>query len=268
MSREFVYAGGDGCSIIGEAVGSGPLVVMLHGGGPDHHSMRPLADRLIDRYRVVLPDIRGYGRSVCADPALHTWHQYVEDTVGIMDALGAADAALIGAGLGGTVVLRTCMAHPKRVRAAVVISIEDIEDDDAKAAEAELMDRFADDVRRRGIAAGWELFFPRLQPLIAQLVREAIPRADAASVVAAAAIGRDRAFAAFEELARIDTPTLIIPGDDERHPEEVAQRVADVMPAARLADVRLSSDLRRAEDMAQAFAPAIRAFLLEAFRPA
>lgn len=152
-------------------MGTGPLVIMLHGGGPDHHSTRPLADRLADRYRIALPDIRGYGSSVCTDPALHRWQQYVDDVIAVMDVLGAADADLVGAGLGGTVALRTCLAHPGRVRAAVIISVEDVEDDAAKAADAQLMDLFAERVRTRGIAAGWDLFLPRLQPLIAELVR-------------------------------------------------------------------------------------------------
>jgi pimeloyl-ACP methyl ester carboxylesterase len=261
MTDDFAYTGPDGWPVVGEIVGAGPLVIMLHGGGPDHRSMRPLAERLSDRYRVALPDIRGYGRSVCPDPALHRWPQYVDDLIGIMDVLGAHEADLVGAGLGGTVALRACLAHSARIRTAVIISVEDIENDEAKAAEALLMDRFAECVRTRGITAGWDLFLPNLQPLIAELVREAIPRADAASVAAAARIGHDRAFATLDELASITTPTLIIPGDDERHPTALAHRVADVMTGARVADVRMSRQLRDAEDMALAFAPHIRAFL-------
>src|SRR5918994_7880749 len=99
-----------------------------------------------------------------------------------MNALGAGTSGLIGAGLGGTIALRACVKHPARIRSAVVISVEDIEDDEAKAA---LMDEFADRVRADGIQAGWDLFLPHLQPLIANLVREAIPRADAVSIAAA-----------------------------------------------------------------------------------
>ncbi len=70
---------------MGEVVGHGKLVIMLHGGGlPDHHSMCRLAGRLAGRYRVALPDIRGYGASRCPDPALHRWDQYVTDTKAIM----------------------------------------------------------------------------------------------------------------------------------------------------------------------------------------
>jgi 3-oxoadipate enol-lactonase len=94
----------------------------------------PLAHRLADGYTVVLPDVRGFGHSVCTDPSRHTSAQYVDDVIGLMDQLGLRRAALGGTGLGGTITLRAAAAHPERVRAAVVISVEDIEDDEAKEA--------------------------------------------------------------------------------------------------------------------------------------
>ena len=252
-----LHVGDDGWPLMGEVVGRGELIIMLHGGGPDHHSMRPLADRLAGRYRVALPDIRGYGASRCPDPTLHRWDQYVTDTLAVTHALDATSAHLVGAGLGGTIALRTCLQHPQIARSAVIISAEAIEDDADKAADVELMDRFAERARSRGLQAAWELFIPHLAPLIASLVTEAIPRADAYSAAAAAAIGHDRAFATVEQLRRIDTPTLIIAGDDARHPTHLARTLADVLPRGTLAKATMSNLLVNADDMARAFAPVI-----------
>lgn len=44
-----LHAGNDGWPLMGEAIGNGELIVVLHGGGPDHHSMKPLADLLAGR---------------------------------------------------------------------------------------------------------------------------------------------------------------------------------------------------------------------------
>ncbi|MEV0760940.1 alpha/beta hydrolase [Nocardia sp. NPDC050435] len=91
----FTYSGDDGCELSATALGStGPLVVLLHGGGPDHRSLLPLAHGLADDYRVALPDIRGYGRSVCRDPARHTWTQYTRDVLALLAHLGAERAFL------------------------------------------------------------------------------------------------------------------------------------------------------------------------------
>lgn len=134
QDRALAYAGSDGCLLYVSVQGEGPLVVLLHGGGPDHRSLLSLAARLADDYTVALPDVRGYGRSRCADPARHTWDQYATDVVSLIDALQTDRA--------------------ETVRALIVVSIEEIEDDQAKAAETALMDDFAEVVRARGVAAG------------------------------------------------------------------------------------------------------------------
>lgn len=258
---DFSYHGVDGWPLHGATTGSGPAVVLLHGGGPDHHSLAPLAARLANRYTVVLPDVRGYGRSVCADPARHTWAQYADDVAALLDHLGVSSAVVGGTGLGSTITLRACVAHPDRIAAAVLISVEDIEDDHAKQAEIEFMDAFADRVRTAGIQAAWEPVLGDLAPVIAALVRDAIPRSNPESIAAAAAIGRDRAFRSVDELAGIAAPTLIFPGIDHRHPTALAETLARLLRNGRLAPAVFSADLRDAQGLAAAVAPAIREFL-------
>lgn len=257
------YQGSDGWPLHATRVGSGPLLVLLHGGGPDHRSLLPLARRLSDSRTVVLPDVRGYGRSVCPDPVLHTWTQYADDVTALLDHLDAPHTALGGTGLGSTITLRTAIAHPSRLSAAILISVEDIEDDQAKEVETAMMDEFATKVRTEGIEVAWEPFMKMLSPFIQNLVREAIPRSDPASIAAAAAIGRDRAFRSVLELAAVTAPTLVFPGIDERHPTALAEELVRVLPDGRLAAQALSSDLRTADDLADAVAPAIRQFLAE-----
>lgn len=258
------YQGTDGCPLHATQVGSGgPPLVLLHGGGPDHHSLLPLAELLADRHTVILPDVRGYGRSVCADPTRHTWAQYAADVIALLDHLALPTAALGGTGLGSTITLRTALDRPDRVNAAVVVSVENIEETEHdKEAETAFLDAFAARVRDEGIEAAWAPILPALAPVIGAMVRDAIPRSDPASIAAAAAIGRDIAFSAVEDLAAIPVPTLVIPGTDVRHPTELAERVVQVMPNAVLATVSISASLRTADDLAAAIAPAIREFLL------
>lgn len=261
-SRALSFNGSDEWPLHAEVLGEeGPVVILLHGGGPDHQMFIPLARRLEDFCTVVLPDIRGYGRSVCTDPARHTWAQYAEDVIALLDHLGLQRAIIGGAGLGTTITLRAAVAYPERIQAAILISVEDIEDDEKKMAEIAFMDAFAERVRTEGIEAAWAPILPHLAPIIGTLVREAIPRSDPASIAAAAAIGRDRSFRSVEELAVITAPTLIIPGMDERHPRAVAETLARILSSARLAELSLSEDLKDAEDFGRVFAPAIRDFI-------
>ncbi|GAA3503219.1 hypothetical protein GCM10019016_103290 [Streptomyces prasinosporus] len=162
--RDFVHRGSDGRRPHGTALGQGPGLVLLHGGGPDRYSPLPLARRLASGFTVVLPDIRGYGRSVCTAPARHTWAQYADDIQALLDRFGLPQAALGGTGLGGTVTLRAAPARPDRIRAAVVISMEDIEDDAARQAETAMLEAFAVRVREQGVQAAWDPILPTFRP--------------------------------------------------------------------------------------------------------
>ena len=84
-TEHFTYRGRDGWALHAVSLGDGPPVVLLHGGGPDHHSLLPLARSLTDQYTVVLPDVRGYGRSICTDPGRHTWNNYADDVTALLD---------------------------------------------------------------------------------------------------------------------------------------------------------------------------------------
>ena len=266
---EITYPGSDGCPLYAflentspeATTGERPPFILLHGGGPDHHSLIPLAQKLGDCCRIVLPDIRSYGRSVCTDPTRHTWAQYSDDVIALLDFLGLSRAIVGSAGLGGTIALRTAVAHPDRVLASVVISVEDIEDDEKKTAEIAFMDEFAARIRAEGIEAAWRPILKDLAPIIGTMVRDAIPRSNPASIAAAAAIGHDRSFRSIDELAVIETPTLLIPGMDERHPSALAEQLARVLAKGQLASVSLSPDLRTTEDFARAFTPTIRQFV-------
>jgi 3-oxoadipate enol-lactonase len=266
--RGVAYRGGDGLLLFAtvlERSGKGTAadlpLVLLHGGGPDHHMFLPLARELADLHTVVLPDVRGYGRSICRDPERHTWSQYADDVIALMDHLGVRRAIVGGAGLGSTIALRTAVVYPERIQAVILISVEDIEDDEKKQAEIAFMDAFAARVRNEGIEAAWAPILDDLAPIIGTLVREAIPRSDPASIAAAAAIGRDRSFRNIDELAGITAPTLIIPGMDERHPAQLAEDLACLLPDGHLSAVSLGPDMQTADDLASAFAPTIREFL-------
>ena len=225
--------------------------------------MLPLARALASRHDVILPDLRGYGLSVCRDAASYTWDRYVGDLLALLDHLQIGSAAFCGAGIGATITLRFALAHRDRMAAGVLISLEDIEDDEAKAQEIVFLDDFAHRIRTKGLAAAWEPILPNMAPVIGSMVREAIARSDAESIMAAAAIGHDRAFCGAEDLDGLDVPLLIFPGMDSRHPALLASALAHRLKNAQL---RLpeEGEVTCSEGFGRAYAPSIRSFLDDA----
>lgn len=259
--HHFHFKGPDGCPLFATTLGYGPTVVLLHGGGPDRRSLLPLAVQLHDRYRVVLPDIRGYGQSVCVDRGRHRWDQYVDDVAALLDHLGVKSAAVGGTGLGSTIAARAGLRRPDRISHVMMISPEDIEDDRGKAAENAMITAFVARAREAGLRAAWDSILPLLSPFIADMIEDAIDRTDVDSFLAAMAIVEDRAFTSTDELAALSVPTLIVPGADIRHPEALARRCREAIPHATLAPGVLTPALRTLEEFNAAIAPVVAAFL-------
>lgn len=97
-------------------IGAGPPVVMLHGYTDNLEMWSAPADSLARDHRVIVPDIRGFGRSTkSGDPAFYG-QQMVDDVVRLLDHLNLADAHLIGYSMGGAISANVVMRHPTRVR--------------------------------------------------------------------------------------------------------------------------------------------------------
>lgn len=61
---------------------------------------------------VILPDVRGYGKSVCYDPTNYTWDNYASDINDLLNYLQIPDAVIGGAGIGTTISLRLRLLIP------------------------------------------------------------------------------------------------------------------------------------------------------------
>src|ERR1700742_215128 len=77
-------AGAGGVEINVASGGSGPAIVLLHGFPQTHYMWRVVAARLVDRHTVIVPDLRGYGRSAKpagTDPATYAQRTMARDGV-------------------------------------------------------------------------------------------------------------------------------------------------------------------------------------------
>lgn len=94
-------------------------VVLLHGMADVARSLEPLAEPLLDRYRVVLFDARGHGRS--SHPGAYSVLHYVADLHMLLGELGIERPILVGHSLGGHTVANYAGLFPDRPRAVVLL---------------------------------------------------------------------------------------------------------------------------------------------------
>jgi pimeloyl-ACP methyl ester carboxylesterase len=105
--------------------GSGPLVVLCHGFPELAFSWRRQVPALVAAgFRVVVPDMRGYGRSSAPkDVAAYDVVSLCGDLCGLLDALGEESAVFVGHDWGASVVWQLAVLDPPRVRAVAGLSV-------------------------------------------------------------------------------------------------------------------------------------------------
>jgi 3-oxoadipate enol-lactonase len=109
-----------GARIAYDVTGNGPPVVLLHAWIADRRMWDDVVPALARHRRVVRYDARGFGGTVATEPGLAYSNR--EDLVALLDHLGIARAALVGASGGGTIALDTALEFPDRVSALVSVA--------------------------------------------------------------------------------------------------------------------------------------------------
>ena len=104
-----------------------PVLVLLHGFPQTHVMWHRVAQRLSGQYRIVMPDLRGYGDSSHevgdAEHAHYSKRAMAQEVVSLLDALGVQDFFLCGHDRGGRVAHRLALDHASLVKKLCVIDI-------------------------------------------------------------------------------------------------------------------------------------------------
>src|SRR5208282_1355327 len=105
--------------------GQGPLVVLCHGFPELAFSWRHQLPALSGAgYRVVAPDMRGFGASSAPrEVEAYDTLTLCADMTGLLDALGEERAVFVGHDWGANVVWNLALVHPDRVRAVAGLSV-------------------------------------------------------------------------------------------------------------------------------------------------
>jgi len=123
--------------------GAGPVVVFLHGHPFNRTMWAPQLAAFSDRFRVIVPDLRGYGDSPVT-PGTVTMAELAGDVRELLDRAGIGRAALVGLSMGGLVLMELASAEPERWWALAFVattarptSPAEVADRQAKAQQAE-----------------------------------------------------------------------------------------------------------------------------------
>jgi pimeloyl-ACP methyl ester carboxylesterase len=110
----------NGIEMYVETHGSGDPLVLLHGFGGAGAMWGTMVQELATQYRVIVPDLRGHGRST--NPSRQFTHrQSALDVLALMDSLGITRFKAMGISTGGMTLLHVATREPSRIEAMVLI---------------------------------------------------------------------------------------------------------------------------------------------------
>lgn len=244
--------------------GDGLPVLLLHGFPHRASLWRPQLVGLGGRFRLIAPDLPGFGGSEPpADP--QTWRigDYADVADGLLAALGLEKAVVAGISMGGYVALSMMRRHPERVRALILVDTlpgaDSIETREAREAQQrEVLELGIDELAGRlllRLLAPKNLADPALKHEVLKLMEHP------AEAYVAGLEAMKRRPDSTPELGRIQVPTLIVVGEEDViAPPAVARAMEAAIPGARLVVLRGAGHLSNLEEPA-AFNEALASFL-------
>ena len=252
--------------------GSGLPLVLVHGFPLDHTMWNAQVEALSSHYRVIAPDLRGFGQSGVT-PGKVTMEQFADDLAALLDCLGVDEPVVFcGLSMGGYVAWQFWRRHRSRVRGLILCDTRAVADTAEQAAGRLTM---ADRAVREGPAPLVEGMMPKLfargtveaDPDLVESLRQVMLRSDPEGI-AAAGRGMAERPAATATLSRIDCPTLVIVGQfDAISTVEEMRSIAAAIPGAGFVEIAGSGHMSPMERPAEVNA-AIAGFLGELERQA
>ena len=222
--------------------GHGPPLLCVHGFPLDHSMWQGQLAGLANRFRVVAPDLRGFGRSH-GSPAVTSLDDFVADLCDLLDQLAITEpVTLCGLSMGGYIAFRFAARAPQRLNGLILCATR------AAADTADVITnrhRMVELVRKGGVATVADAMHSKLfatdsyveQPTVAESTRRVMMRSRP-EAVAAALLAMAARPDATPQLASLPMPSLWLCGsEDSITPPAEMQANAGLAPDSRFVEI-------------------------------
>ena len=225
----------NGISLFFEQRGGGQPIVLVHGYPLDHTIWEAMVLEMKSPARVILPDLRGFGRSGL-DGEISTMRQMADDLAALLDRLQIQKTVLVGHSMGGYVTLAFAAAYPDRLSGIGFVSSQAAADSAERRAGRYAQ---AEEILAHGTRILAETMTPKLaadQQFHADIYR-VILRSQPKGLAAALKGMAERADTN-GTLPTIGVPGVVITGlDDQLIPVERSRELSAGMSRAELVEI-------------------------------
>jgi len=235
----------NGLHLYVETAGTGPALLLLHGFTGSAATWAPAVDRLASSYRTVAVDLLGHGRSDApVDAHRYAFAQTTRDLVMLLDALGIAQAGVIGYSMGGRLALSLAVLAPERVSVLILESTSPgLREAKARRARAEQDAKLAAMLEQDGMASfvdRWEelpLFSSQRrlpEPVRAALRAQRLQHNPIGLANSLRGAGQGTQPPMHDRLPELRMPTLLIAGALDPDYGALGREMSRLIPASRL----------------------------------
>lgn len=223
--------------------GMGHPILFVHGFPLNCRMWQSELDALALDYRVIAPDLRGFGQSEGNGDTMVTMEQYADDLAALLDALDVDEpVTYCGLSMGGYIGWQFVRQHHDRVNSLVLCDTR-ASADPPEGQQARY--KMAEEVLENGPQAAAQAMIPKLfahctiehRPEMVERVQEMILQTDP-QAIAAASRGMAERTDMTAYLNEIDLPTLVMVGkEDKITPPEEMREIARSINGAILAEI-------------------------------
>lgn len=256
-------------SLYWREIGQGVPMIVLHGGPDfDHSYLLPDLDRLADTYRLIYYDQRGRGKSADrVEPDDVTLASDLDDVDAVRNHFQLQSTALLGHSWGAVLALEYALRHPTRVSHLVLVNPAPVSASGVALLRKAYAERLGADLDRQktilasaaykqgdpeAVTARYRIHFkpalkrPEHYEKLMATMRAAFVSQRSEGIVKARAV-EDRlmrdtwqldGYDLLPKLGILKIPTLVISGDHDFIPADIAKHIAGAIPKARLVHLR------------------------------
>lgn len=208
----------DDIQLVYDDVGVGHAVVLIHGYPFNRSLWTEQIEALTSRFRVVTPDLRGFGESDSSEGPV-TMNRMAQDVAELMDQLGIEQAVICGLSMGGYVAMAFVKQFPSRVKALLLADTRAQADTEEGK---QTRQQQAEKALSEGMAGIADAMLPKLltpdtvskRPEVVKRVRDMMLRTKPQGA-ASALLGMAERDDQSEFISTIRVPTMIVVGRED-----------------------------------------------------